>query len=60
VRGEEVQVFGVVGPHTQFFTINVFHSDILVKAEALYNLSRALLQLAFNTLMVTLTHPESK
>src|SRR5215475_15527901 len=41
VRGEEVQVFGVVGPCTQFFTINVFHSNILVKTEALYNLSRA-------------------
>src|SRR5262249_50392488 len=61
VGGEEVKVFGVVGPHTQFFTINVFHSDILVKTEVLYNpCTRVLLQLAFNTLMVPLTHPESK
>jgi hypothetical protein len=54
-------VFGVVGLYTQFFTINVFHSDILVKTEVLYNpFARALLQLAFNTLMVPLTHLESK
>jgi hypothetical protein len=37
VRGEEIKVFGVICPYTQFLTINVFYSDILVKAEALHN-----------------------
>src|SRR5215471_20179078 len=61
VRGEEVKVFGVIGPYAQFLTINVFHSDILVQAEALHNQSySSSIATCIYTLMVALTHPESK